>query len=418
VGREKSGVTSTWNPSVITNTYDGDGQLTKQFEAVGTDHWDAYFIRSTVLNGEVVLWKEVQTNPYYAPGWSNTIQYGSIYAKGERIAQVYNGTGFNGQVTFEFGEPFTGTRRGVVVDPLDQEVGSYDPGPDDPGDVGSYPEQHEFGNVEDMNLGCTLDGITIDCATRNRFMNMGALATRWDEVHPNGTIQPRQAPIIPLGLGLFRAWAPDNARGNDRQYSPFLFWARGSVQPGGEQLSECLRNALRQYFPQQSAQGKSYSPVDDARFKSGIPTPFNWGGTIPGTVYPGAITLGLYDIHYDPTFLKSLTSGSSEDLKTILEEVSHTIQFLQVWNGLKKNMMAMGKWGIDTTDYSHAMSAWQSHAAYYWAKAGGSYDDSEVEIWAKNNANRILEKLVNDPKYKKEGKVCGFDLRTYTIVIR
>lgn len=208
----------TWNPSAVTNTYDGDGRLTKQFEAVGTDHWDTYFIRSTVLGGAVILWTEVSTNPYYAPGWSNTIRYGSVYANGDRIAQSYNGN-----VTFEFEEPFTGSRRGVVVDPLGQEVGSYDPGPDDPGDVGSYPEQHEFGNVEDMNLGCTLDGITIDCNTRARFMEMGALASRWDLVNPNGTIRPMQVPIEPLGLALFKVTQPDRARGNDNQnYSTFL----------------------------------------------------------------------------------------------------------------------------------------------------------------------------------------------------
>jgi hypothetical protein len=46
--------------------------------------------------------------------------------------------------------------------------------------------------------------------------------TRWDQVNPNGTIQLRQAPIIPLGLGLFKVWLPDNVRGNDRQYSAFI----------------------------------------------------------------------------------------------------------------------------------------------------------------------------------------------------
>lgn len=87
---------------------------------------------------------------------------------------------------------------------------------------------------------------------------------------------------------------------------------------GGEQISSCLRDALRQYFPQQNAQGKTYSPIDDARFKSGIP------GLIKLAADPGAVTLGLYDIHYDPSSV-SLNGGSFESLKTIVEEVAHTV---------------------------------------------------------------------------------------------
>jgi hypothetical protein len=66
---------------------------------------------------------------------------------------------------------------------------------------------------------------------------------------------------------------------------------------GGEQLSSCLRDALRQYFPQQAAQGKSYLPIDDSRFKNWIPAWVKAGVAItPGAVNPAAITLGLFDI--------------------------------------------------------------------------------------------------------------------------
>ena len=209
----------TWNPSTVTNKYDGDGQLIKQFEAVGSDHWDTYVVRSTVLQGAVILWTEVATNPVYAPGWSNTIRYGSIYAAGERIAQVYNGSGFDGNVTFEFPEPFTGRRRGIETDPLGQEVGSYDPGPDASGDVGSYPEQHEFGNVEDMNLGCTADGITIDCNTAMRLLNTGVVGLA--PTNSNRAVadpgNPGQRMLVQNGvifgetiLGSFWEWVDDS----------------------------------------------------------------------------------------------------------------------------------------------------------------------------------------------------------------
>ncbi len=184
----------TWNSSVATNTYDGDGQLTKQLETVGTDHWDTYFVRSTVLGGAVIFWKEVQTNSYYAPGWSNTIQLASIYAGGDKIAHSTDGN-----VVFEHAEPLTGRRGGVEVDPLRQEVGSYDPGPDSPGDVGQYPEPHEYGMAEDVSMGCTMDGITINCGTAMGFVNIGAAV-----IGPENTT--RWNPNINNGRGSYGAW--------------------------------------------------------------------------------------------------------------------------------------------------------------------------------------------------------------------
>jgi hypothetical protein len=199
---------------------------------------------------------------------------------------------------------------------------------------------------------------------------------------------------------------------NPRNY----FVPSGGGPNGGVQLSDCLRNALREYFPQQSAQGKTFSPIDDARFKEGIPSPYNWGGTIPGTVQPGAITLGLYDIHYDRDYL-DLSGGSSENLKTILEEVSHTIQFIKVWADLKKSTFMLIRNGVDTTSYESAQNAWENKALYHWLKAGGSYENSQIEIWAKKNANDILNKIVHDPRYSNAGSLCGFDLRTYHIIL-
>ncbi len=65
----------------------------------------------------------------------------------------------------------------------------------------------------------------------------------------------------------------------------------------GEQLSPCLRDALRHYFPQQRVHGNPYAPIDDARFRSGIPFPVSIRD-------PDATTLGLYDIHYNADRVK------------------------------------------------------------------------------------------------------------------
>ena len=117
---------------------------------------------------------------------------------------------------------------------------------------------------------------------------------------------------------------------------------------------------------------------------------------------PAAITLGLYDIHYDSSV--NISGVGVNSLETVIEEVSHTVQFLQVWAGLKKNMMVMGKWGIDTTDYNAAKSAWQDHYAYYAVKGLGY--DNEVERWAKGNVESIMTSL----RQGGRGELCGSDL--------
>jgi hypothetical protein len=206
----------TWNSAVDTNTYDGDGLLVKQLEAIGTDHFDSYWIRSTVLGGAVILWTEVATNSYYAPGWSNTIRLSSIYAAGDKIAHSTDGN-----VTFDHAEPLTGRRSGVEADPLGQEVGSYDPGPDDPGGVGEYPERHEYGNAEDMNLGCTADGITVDCNTAMRLLTAGAAGLAPSNSNravadPNNPGQRMLVPNLPIfgdfNLGRYQIWKDDGRR--------------------------------------------------------------------------------------------------------------------------------------------------------------------------------------------------------------
>lgn len=94
-------------------------------------------------------------------------------------------------------------------------------------------------------------------------------------------------------------------------------------------MSPCLRDALRQYFPEQTVKGNgNYLPVDAARFKSGIPSLLDDGET-------PAMTLGLYDIDCNPPLF--VNGSSFEDLKTIVAELSHTQQFLQVWDDLKNN---------------------------------------------------------------------------------
>jgi hypothetical protein len=203
-----------WNPAVDANTYDGDGQLVKQLEAIGTDHFDSYWIRSTVLGGAVILWTEVATNSYYAPGWSNTLRLASIYAAGEKIAHSTDGN-----VVFDHAEPLTGRRNGIEADPLGQEVGGSDPGPDNPLEVGQYPEPHEFGNADDPSRGCTIDGITSSCNEAMMWLNSGVAALAptnsnravADPNNPGQRTLARNLPVFGESiLGRYWEWVDDS----------------------------------------------------------------------------------------------------------------------------------------------------------------------------------------------------------------
>jgi hypothetical protein len=119
-------------------------------------------------------------------------------------------------------------------------------------------------------------------------------------------------------------------------------------------------------------------------------------------VTPAATTLGLYDIHYDAKLI-SLDGGSTYSLASIIEEVAHTEQFLQVWGGLKRGYSA--KYGVDSTDYDSAKTVWGARYLYHGAKGGGYNND--VEKWAKDKVDSIINELKRDPQRLS---LCGFRL--------
>ncbi len=153
--------------------------------------------------------------------------------------------------------------------------------------------------------------------------------------------------------------------------------------------------------------GKSYSPVDDARFKSGIPSVLN--------IFQdnNAVTLELYDIHFDPAKV-NLNGGNFDSLDTIVEEVAHTVQFLQTW---AKSYEAIYT-AHDLGGYDAAKGTWASDYAYYAAKGriqNGDGYKNDVEKWAKNRKFDILSALVSDKKLVQQGNICGYDLTNYSL---
>lgn len=113
--------------------------------------------------------------------------------------------------------------------------------------------------------------------------------------------------------------------------------------------------------------------------------------------YPKAITFGLPDINYDPRFLK-LEKGTTEDLRTIIEEGFHTGQFLHVWSRMEAG-----------PSYEDGKTFWGR--VYLTAAAQGMGYKDDIEKWAQDAAADNLQsmKFDNDPKITGRD-LCGFDV--------
>ena len=72
---------------------------------------------------------------------------------------------------------------------------------------------------------------------------------------------------------------------------------------------------------------------------------FRWWAQAPAkvglTIDPAAITLGIYDIHYD-TSQVNLKSPTWDNLATIAEELQHGVQFIQMWQNMPDTR---SRWG-------------------------------------------------------------------------
>jgi YD repeat-containing protein len=412
--------------------YDGDGVRARREEqrvtrvnngAPQTTIDVTYYVRSMALGGMVVaeLKGQGQVDKKY------------VYANGQQVVKQWGGFLYWHQA-----DPVTGSTKaeatqgynyaeGAELDPLGNDVGTYDPYAVD--ELSDYGGSYQTaGNAFDNSGGgCVWPdlGVPAPCSVIAFAINSGYLQ------NPEGSRGFNQ---LGNSSSLYRftnnfsdeisywfrfdnaaefedsmdSWASplwvttmvDVGQGEDYEHlveEGRFAHASGPAAADGEQLSQCLRDALRPFFPQQTAQGNTFSPVDDARFKSGIPTLLSFGTDV-------AVTLGLYDIHYNPANVK-LSGGGSNDLFTIIEELSHTVQFLQVWAGMKQRRIIS-----PSVSYSHAMVQWENHylkhAAIGLKKNGNSYEN-DVEKWAKNNTIDIFNKLVGQTP---SGNLCGFRL--------
>lgn len=156
-----------------------------------------------------------------------------------------------------------------------------------------------------------------------------------------------------------------------------------------------------------TAQGQTFSPVDDARFKNWIPSRFKAAAKLPKVVNPAAITLGLYDIHYDPQ-IRNISGGEFKSLDTVIDEVTHTTQFIDIWAGLQRNSIREFL-GINSTGYGQAKRRWAGHYVHQAAKSGFDYDNA-VEKWAKDRTAEIVRSLRETARKEDRFQLCGFKL--------
>lgn len=93
-------------------------------------------------------------------------------------------------------------------------------------------------------------------------------------------------------------------------------------------------------------------------------------------------------------------------LDTIIEEISHTVQFIQVWDSLTRDPILEAV-GMKTTGYGAAKRRWGARYLYYGAKALGY--DNDVERRAKKRTAEIVTSLrANAPRTDQHSAGSGY----------
>jgi hypothetical protein len=190
-----------------------------------------------------------------------------------------------------------------------------------------------------------------------------------------------------------------------------------------EGLSACVVGILAGYFKSYSVDGRRVEIAADARFIKGIPWWANAPGKVGAGISPGAITLGLYNIHYDSSSI-NLQNPSWTDLETIVEELQHGVQFIEMWQNMPDvpaqtvpRTQGVGREAIRRTipahrpDYGEAQTQWgliYANAVIDAFKKGQATYDNQIEREAKARRDQIITDLQTKyvAKYARGEKLC------------
>lgn len=201
---------------------------------------------------------------------------------------------------------------------------------------------------------------------------------------------------IYVGAPIYKLGSSDSTSRKDASHSPWL--------TKNEALSDCLVKMLAAYFPDFDIFGKQYSVTASARFQAGMPF-------YVSSSY-SAITLGILDIKYDSSKI-DLQSPSWDNIGTIVEELQHGVQFLEMWAKMemvteRKGGHTVGREPTERTttkrppNYDEAQFEWKLNYLRELAKSWGY--DNEIERAAKKRRDEIMNDLAG--KYDRSKKPC------------
>lgn len=205
----------------LTLIHDGNGQQVKRIETQGASNTNTYYLRSTVLGGNIVT----ELNQ------SSQKQKGYVFAGDQLLALQQNNS-----VTWQHEDPLTGSHRestqsGQIAsmnepDPMGVDVGFADPYINccvEP--PLNQPMPMLLAGFDIPDGRCTLDGIAIGCALAGQLMESGAVAVEF-LIHDQSGWRVEQSPIISFGVGIFGFDTPTIRRDSEGPYlgwQPFVF---------------------------------------------------------------------------------------------------------------------------------------------------------------------------------------------------
>jgi YD repeat-containing protein len=191
----KETVTATSAVSTFVTTYDGDGKPVREFLQENQASTDAYMVRSTVFNGEVVTRLNNVGN-----------KTGTIVEIDDRITPTRISTGNTGGVAWIHIDPLGLSIAGdakPVFDPMGNRI-AWQPVPLGP-PPGTYPRTSAssglgslFGSGQDRN--CVLNDLPISCQELDRQIWLGVV-----NIVGRRGIHPAEQPF-----GVVRRWVEDD----------------------------------------------------------------------------------------------------------------------------------------------------------------------------------------------------------------
>lgn len=281
------------------------------------------------------------------------------------------------------------------------------------------PNYKKGGSLANPEGGCSIDGGPLIgpgmCgrilrAMGVQFIGNTLIVQTWREEHRFAN--------APGPRGQTLEWVAENYIGSDwRHIGTEIFefpMMAGNVAWEKKALSSCVVKLLGGYFQDQLVDGRGVEIVADARFIKGIPAWASTAGNIGLTIAPKAITLGLYDIHFDGNSM-NLDSPSWQDLRTIVEELQHGVQFIEMWQKLPMIRELEHPSGLKAPahfpTYGEAQGQWQLNyalaSADAWLSGRASYDN-EFEAKAKQRRDDIMTDIQNKnaSKFARDEKLC------------